>query len=192
MHVALRVLPLPASATALQPPIAAAPSRNAMLPVGAAPATPPCSVTAAPAAAGLASLASVVVVATAEHAAVVNAGRRHSWCRRCSRRPRGSDTACCSEPVIAADTDAPGRPRRAGSAPHDAAAVARRHAVLERDRRARAVAADGAVERRARRRHRHRGRRCHRRWRRRGTRAVVNVDVAAIVVPPVFAPTTRK
>ena len=73
MHVALRVLPLPTSATAAQPPIAVAPSRNATLPVGAAPVTVAVNATSVPAADGLGFDASVVVVAVVPpHAAVVN------------------------------------------------------------------------------------------------------------------------
>ena len=60
-HAAVRVLPLPESATALQPEIAVPASRNATVPVGADPVTLAVSVTLCPVVEGLVPLASVVV-----------------------------------------------------------------------------------------------------------------------------------
>ena len=62
-HAAVRVLPLPASATAEQPAIETPPLVKLTLPVGAAPVTDAVNVTLAPTADGLAELASVVVLA---------------------------------------------------------------------------------------------------------------------------------
>ena len=60
-HAAVRVLPLPVSATAVQPLIAVPASRNATVPVGAAPVTVAVNVTLCPCVDGLVPLASVVV-----------------------------------------------------------------------------------------------------------------------------------
>ena len=63
-HAAVRVLPLPAAkATLEQPVIDTPPLVKLTLPVGAAPVTDAVNVTLAPTAAGLAELASVVVLA---------------------------------------------------------------------------------------------------------------------------------
>ena len=62
-HTAVRLLPLPAKATAEQPLIELAPSLKLTDPVGLVPVTVAVKVTFAPAVAGLAELASVVVVA---------------------------------------------------------------------------------------------------------------------------------
>ena len=64
-QVAVRVLPLPASATAAQPAIDAAPSLKLTVPVGAEPVTDAVKVTLAPAIDGVSDVASVVDVATA-------------------------------------------------------------------------------------------------------------------------------
>ena len=63
VHDAVRALPLPASATAAQPAIVAPLAVNATLPLGEAPFTVAVYCRLAPAFAGLAELASVVVVA---------------------------------------------------------------------------------------------------------------------------------
>ena len=55
MQVAVRVLPLPASATAAQPAIDVAPSLKLMVPVGAMPVTVAVNVTLAPKVDGFAS-----------------------------------------------------------------------------------------------------------------------------------------
>ena len=60
-HVAVRVLPLPASATAAQPAIDVAPSLKLTVPVGAVPVTVAVNVTLAPDVDGFSELASVVV-----------------------------------------------------------------------------------------------------------------------------------
>ena len=60
-HAAVRVLPLPASATAEQPAIDTPPLVKLTLPVGAKPVTEAVNVTLAPTADGFAELASVVV-----------------------------------------------------------------------------------------------------------------------------------
>src|SRR5438046_4710870 len=62
LHAAVRVLPLPLRATAAQAAIEFAPSLKSTLPVGFVPVTVAVKVTLAPSAAGLAELASVVVV----------------------------------------------------------------------------------------------------------------------------------
>src|SRR6478752_9715698 len=62
LHEAVLLLPLPASAMALQPVIELAPSLKLTLPVGLLPTTVAVNVTLAPATDGLAELASVVVV----------------------------------------------------------------------------------------------------------------------------------
>ena len=61
-HAAVRELPVPASATALQPEIEVPPSVKFIVPVGLVPATVAVKVTLAPAVDGLTELASVVVV----------------------------------------------------------------------------------------------------------------------------------
>lgn len=61
-HAAVRVLPLPASATAEQPAIDTPPFVKLTLPVGATPVTDAVNVTLAPTTDGFAELASVVVV----------------------------------------------------------------------------------------------------------------------------------
>ncbi len=74
-QAAVRVLPLPASATALQPVIDAPPLVKLTVPVGAIPVTDAVNVTLAPTADGFAELASVVVVAdltTCESAALAD------------------------------------------------------------------------------------------------------------------------
>ena len=62
-HAAVRVLPLPVSVTAPQPPIALPPSVNATVPVGDDPVTLAVKVTLPPAVEGFDELATVVVVA---------------------------------------------------------------------------------------------------------------------------------
>jgi hypothetical protein len=62
VHAAVRLLPLPASATALQPAIEAPPSLKLMLPVGAMPTTVAVKVTLAPNVDGFFELATVVVL----------------------------------------------------------------------------------------------------------------------------------
>ena len=62
VHAAVRLLPLPVSATAVQPVIALPSSVKPTLPVGLVPFTVAVKVTLAPAGAGLSELASVVVV----------------------------------------------------------------------------------------------------------------------------------
>ena len=62
LHVAVRLLPAPVSATAVQPAIALPLSVKPTLPVGLVPFTVAVKVTVAPAGAGLSELASVVVV----------------------------------------------------------------------------------------------------------------------------------
>jgi hypothetical protein len=62
VHIAVAVLPLVPAATAAQPEIAAPPSVNATVPVGAVPLTVATKVTLAPTAAGLAELNNAVVV----------------------------------------------------------------------------------------------------------------------------------
>src|SRR5712691_7295468 len=64
LHCAVRVLPEPASAIALQPEIETPPSVKLMLPVGLKPVTEAVKVTLAPALDGLAELDTVVVLAT--------------------------------------------------------------------------------------------------------------------------------
>src|SRR5271165_545238 len=66
LHAALRALPEPATATALQPVMAVFPSLKLTLPVGALPVTVAVKVTLAPTVAGLSELASVVVVGANE------------------------------------------------------------------------------------------------------------------------------
>jgi len=66
VHAALRVLPEPASATALQPAIDEPPSVKLTLPVGAVPVTVAVNVTLAPTGAGLSELVTMVVVGAAE------------------------------------------------------------------------------------------------------------------------------
>ena len=63
-QVAVRVLPLPASATAAQPAIDAAPSLKLTVPVGAVPVTVAVNVTLAPAIDGVSDVVTVVDVAT--------------------------------------------------------------------------------------------------------------------------------
>src|SRR6266702_2875020 len=63
LHCALRVLPDPVSATALQPDIDTPPSVKLMVPVGLKPVTEAVKVTLAPALDGLAELDTVVVLA---------------------------------------------------------------------------------------------------------------------------------
>ena len=62
LHVAVRLLPLPASPTALQPPITIPLSKNCTLPDGVVPVTVAVNVTLPPATVGLAELAMLVVV----------------------------------------------------------------------------------------------------------------------------------
>ena len=62
LHAAVRVLPLPESAMAEQPPMEAKPSRKLTVPVGDVPVTLPVSVTFAPRLDGFAELVSVVDV----------------------------------------------------------------------------------------------------------------------------------
>ena len=62
-QAAVRVLPLPVRATALQPVMDVPPLVKLTLPVGASPVTDAVNVTLAPATDGFAELASVVVVA---------------------------------------------------------------------------------------------------------------------------------
>ena len=62
LQLAVLLLPLPASATALHPAIALPASLKATLPVGALPTTVAVKLTLAPTVAGLSELASVVVV----------------------------------------------------------------------------------------------------------------------------------
>ena len=62
LHAAVLLLPLPASAMALQPLIELAPSLKLTLPVGLLPTTVAVKVTLAPTTDGFAELASVVVV----------------------------------------------------------------------------------------------------------------------------------
>ncbi len=64
-HVAVRALPLPASATAAQPAIDVAPSLKLTVPVGAEPVTVAVKVTLPPTIDGVSDVASVVDVATA-------------------------------------------------------------------------------------------------------------------------------
>src|SRR5258706_3724138 len=64
-HAAVRVLPLPVSATAEHPAIDTPPFVKLTVPVGASPVTDAVNVTLAPATEGFAELASVVVVAVA-------------------------------------------------------------------------------------------------------------------------------
>ncbi len=64
LQVAVRVLPAPVSATALQVPIVAPPSVNLIVPVGDVPVTVAVKVTLAPALAGLAELVRPVVETT--------------------------------------------------------------------------------------------------------------------------------
>ena len=63
LHCAVRVLPEPASATALQPLIELAPSLKFTLPVGAAPLTAAVKVTFTPKVEGLAELDRIVLLA---------------------------------------------------------------------------------------------------------------------------------
>src|SRR6266508_810553 len=63
VHAAVRLLPLPANATAEHPAIEVAPSLKLTDPVGFAPATVAVKVTLLPTLEGFAELASVVVVA---------------------------------------------------------------------------------------------------------------------------------
>ena len=60
VHVAVRVLPLPASATAVQPASDVAPSLKLMVPVGAKPVTEAVNVTLAPNVDGVPELARMV------------------------------------------------------------------------------------------------------------------------------------
>ena len=62
-HAAVRLLPLPTSATVTQPAIPVPFAVNATLPVGALPVTVAVNVTVAPTVDGLTELASVVLVA---------------------------------------------------------------------------------------------------------------------------------
>ena len=64
VHAAVRVLPLPLSATALQPEMEVPPSVKFTVPVGALPLTVAVNATLAPTTDGLAELESVVLVAT--------------------------------------------------------------------------------------------------------------------------------
>src|SRR5690348_14506064 len=64
-HLAVRLLPLPASAMALQPEIELPPSLKLTVPVGLLPVTVAVKVTLAPAVEGFAALVSVVVVGAA-------------------------------------------------------------------------------------------------------------------------------
>src|SRR5579864_4260449 len=64
-HSALRMLPAPESAIALQPPIEAAPSRKLTLPVGALPLTVAVNVTLEPEVDGVPEVVRVVVVTPA-------------------------------------------------------------------------------------------------------------------------------
>ena len=64
-HAAVRVLPLPVSATAEQPVIDVGPSLKLTLPVGATPVTVAVNVTLAPTVDGFTELVSAVVVAPA-------------------------------------------------------------------------------------------------------------------------------
>src|SRR6476646_3364111 len=64
LHAAVLLLPLPASATALQPLIEVAPSLKLTLPVGLLPAMVAVNVTLVPTVDGFFELASVVVVGT--------------------------------------------------------------------------------------------------------------------------------
>ena len=76
LHVAVRVLPLPASATALQPESDVAPSLKLMVPVGATPVTDAVNVTTAPETDGVPELASAVedvAFTTCDSAALVDA-----------------------------------------------------------------------------------------------------------------------
>ena len=61
-HFAVRLLPLPASATALQPPMVEPLSANDTLPVGALPVTVAVNVTAVPTVTGLTELERAVCV----------------------------------------------------------------------------------------------------------------------------------
>ena len=63
-HVAVRALPLPASATAAQPAIDVAPSLKLTVPVGAVPVTVAVNVTLVPGFDGVNEVATVVDVAT--------------------------------------------------------------------------------------------------------------------------------
>ena len=65
LHAAVRLLPLPASAMALQPLIEFAPSLKLTLPVGLLPATVAVKVTLEPAREGFAELANRMVVGAA-------------------------------------------------------------------------------------------------------------------------------
>ena len=65
LHAAVLLLPLPASATALQPLIELLPSLKLTLPVGLLPVTVAVNVTFAPATDGLAELVNSVVVGAA-------------------------------------------------------------------------------------------------------------------------------
>ena len=62
VHAAVLLLPLPASATALQPAIAVAPSLKATLPVGAVPVTVAVKVTLVPKVDGFLELTTPVVL----------------------------------------------------------------------------------------------------------------------------------
>ena len=77
VHAAVLLLPLPASATALQPAIEAPPSLKLTLPVGAMPTTVAVKVTLAPNVDGFIELATVVVLValltTCESAALLDA-----------------------------------------------------------------------------------------------------------------------
>ena len=64
-QVAVRTLPLPASATAAQPASDVAPSLKFMVPVGAVPVTVAVNVTLVPATDGVSDVVTVVDVATA-------------------------------------------------------------------------------------------------------------------------------
>src|SRR5687768_8614446 len=65
-QAAVRALPLPARASALQPAIATPFARNATVPVGAVPVTVAVNVTVEPATDGSAELTSTVVVGTGD------------------------------------------------------------------------------------------------------------------------------
>ncbi len=76
VHVAVRVLPLPASATAAQPTSDVAPSLKLMVPVGATPVTEAVNVTLAPNADGVPELPRTVddvAFTTCDSAALVEA-----------------------------------------------------------------------------------------------------------------------
>ncbi len=71
VHAAVRLLPLPASAIALQPAIEAPPSLKLTLPVGLLPTTVAVKVTLVPAVDGFFELPSVVAVTCADDETVM-------------------------------------------------------------------------------------------------------------------------